>query len=199
MGGLCDGIRRDLLHLCGWKLQLSSGVRRGNHAHYLSGDITLQRGAGMRMLRRKIWLYRHKWRHSAGIHLRLRHTYNMQTNILVARSNDSCAAGIISGYECGGSMRRDYAALWYDKETVSFHSTTMFYAGAAPSDIKKTPELVYDVAGQPYTADTLPIEPEDPGYYEGEANYYDVNDEYVTVERYQEVRDRYGLLYSAWY
>ena len=145
---------------------------------------------------------------------------------------EGCAAGIISGYECGGSMRGDYAALWYDKETGdvfpglhgswggfggstwcghiyrnegnsfvetdSFHSTTMFYAGAAPSDIQKTPELVYDAAGQPYTADTLPIEPEDPGYYEGEANYYDVNGEYVTVERYQEVRNRYEYLYRVW-
>lgn len=35
---------------------------------------------------------------------------------------EDCAAGIISGYECGGSTRGDYATLWYDKETADAES-----------------------------------------------------------------------------
>lgn len=143
------------------------------------------------------------------------------------------AVEIVSGYECGGSMRGDYATLWYDKETgdvlpglygnwggfggyssgrhiyrnegnsfedsVSFYSTTMFYVGAVPSDIKKTPELVYGADGQPYPVDTLPAEQDDPGYYEHESTYYEVDGKYVTVERYQEERNRYEELYCVWY
>ena len=54
-------------------------------------------------------------------------------------------------------------------------------------------------AGLPYRLDTLPTEQDDPGYNEYEATYYDVNGEYVTVERYRETCDRYEEPYCVWY
>lgn len=142
------------------------------------------------------------------------------------------AEEIIYGYECGGSMRGDYATLWYDKEagTVlpglygswggfggysfgghiyeydgngfesanSFYTTTMFSARYAPPEIEKTPELFYDSDGQPFTADTLPLD-DDESAYDSEATYYEVKGKYVTVERYRKERDRYEELYSVWY
>ena len=142
------------------------------------------------------------------------------------------AVEILSGYECGGSARGDYAILWYDKATGallpglygtwggfggyasgghiyrdvgdgfesvnSFYATTMFSVGAAPPEIWETPELFYDIDGQPFTADTLPSD-DDESAYDSEVNYYEWDDKYVTVERYRKERDRYKYLYCVWY
>lgn len=135
---------------------------------------------------------------------------------------DSQIVELVTGYECGGSMRGDYACLWYDRETSRvFPGTNGFWGGfggyasagtvyekegaglkiAADFGWTSQPvsyfsdedlacaELVYDADEQPYTKEKLAQADQEI------AQIYRVNQEQVTLEKYQAMEDRYQMLY----
>ena len=139
---------------------------------------------------------------------------------------DGQAVEIISGYECGGSMRGDRAALWYDRETGrvlpgayevwggfggynyggriyekignGFEEAASFYR----TDWFST----YDVEDEMHVTPELFYDQNDVPYTadmlpetDEYVTEYEVNGNRVTMERYLEERDRYEELYSMWY
>ncbi|MDE7223256.1 MAG: WG repeat-containing protein [Acetatifactor sp.] len=128
---------------------------------------------------------------------------------------------LLSGYECGGTAGGNYVCLWYDNEEeklllgdfchtggfggyaescgiydyadgqisarVSLEWISQGSYGYSEEELLENAELYYDGSGQPYTRETIL----DAGVIEE----YSVNGELTTMERYQEVKERYRLMY----
>lgn len=136
---------------------------------------------------------------------------------------DNQIAELFTGYECGGSMRGDYACLWYDRETSRvFPGTNGFWGGFggyassgnvydvkggemtciasfdwitqpilnySDEELLEHAELFYDGEDNPYTKVTIAQAEE------GTAQKYSVNEVQSTREEYQEMSDRYQILF----
>ena len=129
---------------------------------------------------------------------------------------------VVTGYECGGSERGDYVCFWYDRETSRILSGTNgvwggFGGYAYQGEIYDEQngemtciasfkyivqpvsyysdeqlahaELVYDEEDKPYTKEMI----EQAGS-EKHAWIYYVNGEQTTIEKYQELEDRYEMI-----
>lgn len=136
------------------------------------------------------------------------------------------AVKILSGYQCGGSARGDYAVLWYDRETGQVLPGLQggwggFGGYASGGYIYKYDGTIYKEAASYYTVsqdagnyyyreEELLATPE--LFYDDDVPYtaenildafaiteYEVDGERTTVENYQKVHDRYVILYSQWY
>ena len=137
------------------------------------------------------------------------------------------AAQILSGYQCGGSARGDYAVLWYDRETGQvLPGLQGGYGGfggyASGGYIYKCDGTVFKEAASYYTVsqdignyyyreEELLATPE--LFYDGydvpytsdnildadSITEYEVNGELTTVENYQRQQDRYEILGTKWY
>lgn len=139
---------------------------------------------------------------------------------------DGRAVEIISGYECGGSMRGDRAALWYDSKTGrilpgayevwggfggynyggriyervgnGFDKTASFYCTEWFSAIDVSEEM----QATPelfYDQNGEPYRLDTLFDEDGYVTEYEVNGERVTAERYREERSRYEELYNEWF
>lgn len=136
------------------------------------------------------------------------------------------AVEILSGYECGGSLRGDYATLWLEKKTGRILPGTDGSWGGFGG--RSGGGSVYGMDGGVFkeqdsfyitwmfsasgASSDLNVTPElfyddynepysfdrMPGDGDGVTDYA-VNDERVTVERYREVRDRYVWLHNVWF
>lgn len=136
---------------------------------------------------------------------------------------DGRAQQLLSGYQCGGSMGGEFVHLWSDREenSVQIGATGKFGGFGGHSftyeiyrcedgkievenrfsfvDVKKEdylgsmleqPELLFDEQGNPYTKESI----------QG-AEYiceYQINDETVTLETYDELFRRYRLCYFVY-
>ena len=134
------------------------------------------------------------------------------------------AVQILSGYQCGGSARGDYAVLWYDRETGQVLPGLQggwggFGGYAFGGYIYKCDGTVFQEAASYYSVsqtsgnyrdEELLATPE--LFYDDDIPYtsdnildadsiteYEVDGERTTVENYQKVYDRYEILYSQWY
>ena len=128
---------------------------------------------------------------------------------------------LITGYECGGSMRGDYVCLWYDRETARiFLGTNGFYGGfggyASSGDVYdgKEGEMTSIASFEWMTQPLAYFSDEELGHaelvYDNEgkpytkeiieqaekeiAQIYWVNRVQTTVEEYQEMTDRYQMI-----
>lgn len=139
---------------------------------------------------------------------------------------DGQAVEIISGYECGGSMRGDRAALWYDRETGrvlpgayevwggfggynyggriyekvgnGFEKAASFYC----TDWSTLINVEEEMQATPelfYNQNDEPYTADTLPEADEYVTEYEVNGNRVTMERYREERDRYEELYSMWY
>ena len=137
------------------------------------------------------------------------------------------AVQILSGYQCGGSGRGDYAVLWYDRETEQVLPGRQggwggFGGYASGGYIYKCDGTVFREAASYYTVsqnsgnyyyrkEELLATPE--LFYDGyDVPYtsdnildaeaiteYEVDGVQTTVEDYQRQQDRYKILGSQWY
>ena len=136
------------------------------------------------------------------------------------------AVQILSGYQCGGSARGDYAVLWYDRETGQvLPGLQGGYGGfggyASGGYIYKCDGTVFkeaasyysvsqDIGNYYYREEELLATPE--LFYDDDVPYtsdnildadsiteYEVNGERTTVENYQKACDRYEILGTKWY
>ncbi|MCH5270712.1 MAG: WG repeat-containing protein [Lachnospiraceae bacterium] len=137
------------------------------------------------------------------------------------------AVQILSGYQCGGSERGDYAVLWYDRETGQVLPGLQggwggFGGYASGGYIYKCDGTVFNEAASYYTVgqdfgnyyyrhEELLATPE-LFYDDYDVPYnsdnildadsiteYEVDGERTTVENYQRQKDRYEILGSQWY
>lgn len=150
----------------------------------------------------------------------IRSSFPMSYSGFYAIENDRIVE-MVTGYECGGSMRGDYACLWYDRETSRvFPGTNGFWGGFGGY---ASAGIVYEREGagfkmadcfewtmQPisyfsnedlacaelvYDADEQPYTKEQIAQADQEiAQIYRVNQEQVTLEEYQAMQDRYQML-----
>ncbi|MCM1386833.1 MAG: WG repeat-containing protein [Bacillus sp. (in: Bacteria)] len=135
---------------------------------------------------------------------------------------DNQLVEIDTGYECGGSLRGDFACFWYDKETSRILLGTNGVWGGFPGNIYageiydrkdgeivkiaslecfilslsdfdeeelSQPELVYNLDGEPFTKEG--IEQAESGTM---AVVHYINDNQTTIEKYQEMDDRYRMI-----
>lgn len=127
---------------------------------------------------------------------------------------------LAAGYECGGSLRGDHICFWYDKEesrmkpgvygswggfggyasggtvyelqsegaevTASWFCVGQTSGNYDREQLLESAELFYDDYDNPYTGENI-LEAE----YIAE---YEVNGERTTIERYEEIRDRYRYM-----
>ena len=134
---------------------------------------------------------------------------------------DNQLVELITGYECGGSMRGDYVCLWYDRETARiFLGTNGFYGGfggyASSGDVYdgKEGEMTSIASFEWMTQPLAYFSDEELGHaelvYDNEgkpytkeiieqaekeiAQIYWVNRVQTTVEEYQEMTDRYQMI-----
>lgn len=134
---------------------------------------------------------------------------------------DNQLVELITGYECGGSMRGDYVCLWYDRETARiFPGTNGFYGGfggyASCGDVYDVKEgemasiASFEWMTQPiayfsdeelehaelvYDEEGNPYTKEMIDQAEKEiVQVYWVNRVQATVEEYQEMTDRYQMI-----
>lgn len=131
-------------------------------------------------------------------------------------------AELVTGYECGGSLRGDYACLWYDRETSRvLLGTDGLWGGFGGYDSlgvafdRKDGEMTQAVSFE-YIAQSImdyseeelehaellydwedkPYTKERLAEAENEsALKYSVNGIQTTIEEYQEIRDRYQILH----
>ena len=136
------------------------------------------------------------------------------------------AEEILSGFECGGSLRGDYATLWLEKKTgrilPGIYGNWGGFGGYSGGGsvyrmdgglFKEQDSFYYtsmftassassDINVTPelfYDNDDEPYSFDRmPGDGDGVTDY-EVNDTRVTVECYREVRDRYKWLYNVWF
>lgn len=133
---------------------------------------------------------------------------------------------LITGFECGGSSRGDYACLWYDRETsrvlpgtngvsggfagyafwsvvfdrkdeemtsiASFGYITQVISNYSDEELAHA-ELLYDEEDKPYTKETLAQADKE----RDSAQQYLVNGVQTTIEEYQQMRDRYQILFCV--
>lgn len=130
---------------------------------------------------------------------------------------------LFTGYECGGSLRGDYVCLWYDTETsqvlpgkngvwggfggymncgtvydwkagevtniASFERISQAILNYRNEELLEHAELFYDEENNPYTREAIE-------QVNGRiATKYSVNDVQTTMEEYQEMSDRYQILF----
>lgn len=135
---------------------------------------------------------------------------------------DNQLVELVSGYECGGSLRGDYACIWYDRETGRvLPGTNGFWGGfggyASCGEVydKKNEEMTriasFDWICQPmsyfgegqlahaelvYNGDGEPYTEEMIAEPENEniVWIYSVNGEQTTIEAYDEMVERYQML-----
>lgn len=141
------------------------------------------------------------------------------------RVKDGKAEILLSGYECGGSMRGDIVHLWRDQEGdrillgnsgsaggfggfANYGSVYELQEGGAVCICSK--EYVGQVAGN-YSEEYL-LQNAELLYGDGDElctkenvlemgsiEQYTLNDELVTMEEYEKARNRYVHVYSSWY
>lgn len=139
---------------------------------------------------------------------------------------DGQAVEIISGYECGGSLRGDHASLWYDRETGrvlpgayeswggfggynygrriyekvgnGFEKAASFYCTVwfSPIDVKDEMQVTPELF---YNQNDEPYTADKLPEEDEAVTEYEVNGNRVTMKRYLEEWDRYEELYSMWY
>ena len=136
------------------------------------------------------------------------------------------AVEILSGYECGGSLRGDYATLWLEKKTGRIlpgtdgswggfggrsggGSVYGMHGGVFKEQDSFYITWMFSASGVSSDINVTPElfyddydEPYSfdrmPGDEDGVTDYV-VNDTRVTVEHYHEVRDRYEWLHNVWF
>lgn len=98
---------------------------------------------------------------------------------------------LVTGYECGGSARGDYVCRWYDRETSRILLGTNGFWGGFGGYASQGE--VYDEQNGEMTciASFKWIEQSESGQY---ATIYSVNGEQTTIEKYQEMEDRYEMI-----
>lgn len=138
---------------------------------------------------------------------------------------DNRLVELLTGYECGGSLRGDYICLWYDRETsrilpgtngmtggfggyayygavykwkdkkmtrsASFGSLTQPIAYFSNEELEHA-EMVYDGEDKPYTKERIAQAGD-----EEIVQTYSTNGAQVTIEEYQEMRERYQMIWVA--
>lgn len=137
---------------------------------------------------------------------------------------DGGAVRVLSGFECGGSDRGDYAVLWYDKETgcvlpglnggwggfggfayggyiyssdgTGFEETASFYSVSQTSGNYREEELLE--TPELFYDDDVPYTSDNVLDAVG-ITEYEINGERTTVENFNRVYDRYELVYSKWF
>ena len=137
------------------------------------------------------------------------------------------AVQILSGYQCGGSARGDYAVLWYDRETeqvlpgleggwggfggYAYGGYIYKCDGTVLKEAASYYSISQGIGNYCYRQEELLATPE--LFYDGcdvpytsdnildadSITEYEVNGELTTIENYQRQQDRYEILGTQWY